>query len=157
MRVRKWTIPELITSVQNSTSFRQVMLELNLKPSGGNYKQIQKYIYISIINIDHFTGKLWSKGKKIPFKPKIPLTKIITENSTFLSYKLKNRLFREGLKSPKCELCGWHTAAADGRVPVEIDHINGKANDNRLVNLRILCPNCHSLQSTHRAKNIKKI
>lgn len=157
MRVRKWTIPELITSVQNSTSFRQVMLELNLKPSGGNYKQIQKYIYISNINIDHFTGKLWSKGKKIPFKPKIPLTKIITENSTFQSYKLKNRLFREGLKSPKCELCGWHTAAADGRVPVEIDHINGKANDNRLVNLRILCPNCHSLQSTHRAKNIKKI
>jgi predicted HNH restriction endonuclease len=43
----------------------------------------------------------------------------------------------------------------DGRVPVELDHINGDKNDNRLENLCILCPNCHSVQPTHRGPNQK--
>jgi hypothetical protein len=70
------------------------------------------------------------------------------------SHQLKERLFREGLKRPACESCGWAEARpTDGRIPVELDHRNGDRNDNRLENLRILCPNCHALQPTHRALN----
>lgn len=57
---------------------------------------------------------------------------------------------------PRCELCDWAEMAEDGRIPVELDHINGDRYDNRIKNLRILCPNCHSLQSTHRGKNQKR-
>ena len=44
----------------------------------------------------------------------------------------------------------------DGRIPLELDHINGDRHDNRIKNLRILCPNCHSLQPTHRGRNMNK-
>lgn len=51
---------------------------------------------------------------------------------------------------------GWSKNSKDGRLPLELDHINGNPKDNRLINLRVLCPNCHSLKQTHRGKNIKK-
>ena len=69
---------------------------------------------------------------------------------------LKQRLFRAGLKTEKCEMCGWAAQAPDGRIPVEIDHMNGDKTDNRIENLRILCPNCHALQPTHRGLNRKR-
>jgi hypothetical protein len=63
--------------------------------------------------------------------------------------------FKEGIKKEECEMCGWAKSSLDGRIPLELDHINGDHHDNRLINLRILCPNCHSLQPTHRGKNKK--
>lgn len=58
------------------------------------------------------------------------------------------------IKIPKkCQLCDWAKYSIDGRLPLEPDHINGDRYDNRIINLRILCPNCHSLQPTHRGKN----
>jgi 5-methylcytosine-specific restriction endonuclease McrA len=92
---------------------------------------------------------------KMPFVPKIPLKRILVKKSSYQSYKLKNCLFREGLKQRKCEICGWAKKSPDGRKPLELDHINGDSQDNRLENLRILCPNCHSLQPTHRGRNRK--
>ncbi len=84
------------------------------------------------------------------------MEKLLVKGGTFQSFKLKKRLFREGLKEEKCELCGWAEKSEDGRIPVELDHINGDRYDNRLQNLRILCPNCHSLQPTHRGKNQRR-
>ena len=97
----------------------------------------------------------WSKGLHFGFRPKIPLKQILVQNSYFQSYKLKNRLLREGLKPPYCEECGWAERSRDGRLSLELDHINGDVHDNRLENLRILCPNCHSLKATHRGRNRK--
>jgi len=45
----------------------------------------------------------------------------------------------------------------DGRLPIELDYINGDHDDNRIENLRVLCPNCHSLQPTHRGSNKRKL
>ena len=98
---------------------------------------------------------LWNKGLRLPFKPVIDLKDILVENSDYQSFKLKKRLFLVKLKEPKCEKCDWAKMSIDGRVPLELDHINGDRHDNRLENLRVLCPNCHSLQITHRGKNRK--
>ncbi|MBD1927026.1 HNH endonuclease [Trichocoleus sp. FACHB-90] len=54
----------------------------------------------------------------------------------------------------KCSLCAWcevnpHT----GKIPLEVDHINGDWQNNTLENLRLLCPNCHSLTPTYKALN----
>ncbi|MHB1163167.1 MAG: HNH endonuclease signature motif containing protein [Minisyncoccota bacterium] len=106
-------------------------------------------------NIDtgHFLGKGWSKNKNVPKEPVHSLEEILVPNSFFSTSQLKKRLFRAGLKQPKCEECGWAQLSDDGRIPIEIDHINGDHSDNQLKNLRILCPNCHSLKPTHRGRN----
>ena len=156
MKVRKWTEQQLRGCAKKATSVRQVLSLLGLKEAGGNYSQIKKYLNFYNINISHFRGPAWSKGLKGIGKPRIPLEKILTANSTFQSYKLKKRLFSAGIKKPECEECGWAKQNSDGYLPLELDHINGDHYDNRLENLRILCPNCHSLKSNHRGRNIGK-
>lgn len=153
---RSWMVNQLKKSVLNSTSYRQVLNKLGLKEAGGNYAQIKKYIKEYQLNTKHFKGRGWNKGLRGIGKPRIPLEKILIKNSNFQSFKLKKRLFLAGLKLQSCELCGWAKRKKDDYLPLELDHINGDRYDNRLENLRILCPNCHSLQPTHRGRNIKK-
>ncbi|MFA5933203.1 MAG: HNH endonuclease signature motif containing protein [Microgenomates group bacterium] len=155
MRQRKWTELELKGAVIQSRSIRNVLIILGLKPAGGNYKQIKKHLINLKINVDHFTGKGWNKGFSGRYLPRIPLKNILVANSDFQSYKLKRRLFQTNLKKEECEECGWAECSIDGRIPLELDHINGISQDNRLENLRILCPNCHSLKTTHRGRNRK--
>ena len=156
MRKRSWTIEQLKEAVASSTSYRQVIAKLGLVEAGGNYDQAKKYIKEENLSTEHFKGKAWNKGLKLGFKPLVPLEDILIESVYFQSHQLKKRLFRELIKEEKCELCGWSERSLDGRIPVELDHINGDRHDNRIENLRILCPNCHSLQSTHRGLNKRK-
>ena len=155
MKPRKWTKIDLENAAKSSFSFRQVISKIGLVPAGGNYEQVKRYIKEYSINIKHFRGMGWNKGMKGIGKPKIALIDILVKKSMFQSYKLKKRLFKEGIKFPKCEECQWCKQTIDGRIPVELDHINGDRYDNRLDNLRVLCPNCHSLKQTHRGRNIK--
>ena len=156
IRKRKWTNEDLRNAVKESASIRSVLIKIGLVPAGGNYRQVSQTIKDLGIDISHFTGMGWRKNRTFEFVPQRELVDILVANSDFQSFKLKKRLFVEGLKTPKCEICGWAEMSKDGRIPVELDHINGNRFDNRIENLRILCPNCHSLQSTHRGMNQKK-
>ncbi len=154
--MKKWNDADLAKSVKNSKSIRQVLAKLSLVEAGGNYSQIKQRIIDLGLNIDHFHGKGWRTGLHIPTTKPKPLSMLLVENSSYQSHKLKIRLFAENIKKQSCELCGWAKKSLDGRIPVELDHVNGDHRDNRIGNLRILCPNCHSLQPTHRGKNIGK-
>jgi len=155
MRPRKWNEKQLRDAVKKSTSIRQVLKKLGLVEAGGNYSQIKKFLDFYHVDISHFKGKGWNKGMTGIGKPRIPLKEVLVKNSNYQSYKLKKRLYAEKIKTPKCEECGWAKMSKDGRFPLELDHINGNSKDNRLINLRILCPNCHSLKPTHRGLNRK--
>lgn len=155
-RTKRWDENLLREAVKKSFSIRQVLQCLKLVEAGGNYEQIKKYIHFYKIETSHFLGKHANRGRKFPNKFILALDELLVEGSSVQSFKLKNRLFLEKIKFPKCEICGWAKQSEDGRIPVELDHINGKHNDNRIENLRILCPNCHSLQLTHRGRNKKK-
>ncbi len=153
---RSWTDEQLVKAVATCTSYRAVIKKIGLIPAGGNYKQVSERVAELKLSTHHFTGRGWNKGGLYKFNlPITPTKKWLRKGSKVQSHTLKLRLYKDGLKNPKCEICGWAERSIDGRIPVELDHINGDPTDNRLVNLRILCPNCHSLQPTHRGKNKK--
>jgi|SRR3989338_3089224 len=156
MRKRSWTVKHLKYAVENSFSYRQVLAKLDLKEAGGNYEQVKKYIKENNLDIKHFKGRGWNAGLKGIGKALIPLEKILIKGSIFQSFKLKKRLFTAKLKPLHCEQCGWAKYTDDGYLPLELDHINGDRHDNRLQNLRVLCPNCHSLTSNHRGRKNRK-
>jgi len=152
---RSWSVADLRLAVKHSQSYRQTLGKLQLRQAGGNYEQLKKYIKEYKIPHSHFKGKGWNKGLHIFRQPIHSLESILKKGTLYQTFKLKKRLFAAGLKKPQCELCKWAKRSIDGRLPLELDHVNGDSKDNRLENLRILCPNCHSLQTTHRGKNIR--
>lgn len=153
MRRRSYTEQLLREAIVNSTSIRQALLYLGLSGQGGNYRIIHRAIYKYNIDISHFTGQGWSKN--ITIGPKKDIKEYLVDGSTITSFKLKKRLIKEGILEPKCSKC-LNETWLDGPIPLELDHINGKNDDNKLSNLRLLCPNCHSLTDTYRGRNRRK-
>ena len=78
-----------------------------------------------------------------------PLEEILVEHSSYSRNHLKARLYLAGLKAPVCELCGQDETWRGKRMGLILDHVNGVRDDNRLENLRIVCPNCAATLETH--------
>ncbi|UCG93282.1 MAG: HNH endonuclease, partial [candidate division WOR-3 bacterium] len=156
MKLRKYSVADLKEACRTSGSLRQVLNKLNVKAAGGNYETLKKAIEHYDIDISHFHGKGWNKGDHsgILKSHRRTLDEVLKDGVRVSSYRLKNRLIKAGIKEHKCEMCGI-TEWLGNKTPIELDHINGKRNDNRIENLRILCPNCHALTPTYRGKNKK--
>ena len=151
----KYTDEQLIEAVKTSLSIAEVCRKLGIKAVGGNYATIHNKINKLNLDTTHFTGKAWNQGLKYKVVvPAKPLQEILKENTPYQSYKLKLRLIKEGLKEEKCECCG-NTEWLGQPIKLELHHINGNHNDNRLENLQLLCPNCHAYTDNYRGKNIK--
>lgn len=148
----KYTEEEFIDAVKSSTSIRQVLKKLGLKEAGGNYSITKTRIKNLELDTSHFRGQGWNKGKKLGPKRSIEELLVVDRKHPYQSFKLKNRLLQEGIKIHQCESCGI-TEWMERPAPLELDHINGINYDNRLENLRLLCPNCHAQTETYRGKN----
>ena len=151
----KKTREEIESAAAKSSSIAGVCRLLKLVPSGGNYRIIHNAIEKYKIDTRHFTGQGWNINLKFkPFEGK-KIEEILVENSTYQSYKLKKRLIAEGIKKSVCESCG-QSEWLEQPIPLELHHINGNNSNNRLENLRLLCPNCHALTDSYRGKNKRK-
>jgi Zn finger protein HypA/HybF involved in hydrogenase expression len=155
MAKHKYTISQLEKAVKDSNSMRQVLNKLGLVEAGGNYTTVAQLIRAQKIDICHFSGKGWRKGSTSPVVKPTPLENILVKNSAYQSAKLKKRLVSAGIKLEKCENCDL-TQWLGNKIPLELHHSNADKTDNRLENLIVLCPNCHSFTDNYRGKALRK-
>lgn len=150
---RSWTDEQLTNSVFHSSTLAQVLRDLQLQPVGGNYKSVQKHIERLGLPTNHMLGKSWAKGQATESRPRIELADALVENSPYgKTSSLKRRLVREGLLVSECATCKITDWLGEPLV-LHLDHVNGRNNDNRIENLRLLCPNCHSQTDTYCGRN----
>ena len=115
---------------------------------GGSHAVLKKWLAIWEISTHHFDPYAAMREMKAN-RSRTPLADILTEGSNYPRGHLKRRLFEEGYKERACEMCGQGESWRGRRMGLILDHIDGVSNDNRLENLRILCPNCAATLDTH--------
>ena len=143
------TEEQLREAVAVSISFRQVLLHLGIAAKGGNYRTLRKRFADYNIDISHFTGKSWAGGKTVG--PRVDIIEYLNNSKFITSLPLKKRLIAEDILKPVCVSCNLGMSL-NNPIPLELDHIDGNHKNNVLSNLRLLCPNCHSLTPTFRNK-----
>lgn len=150
-RKEKYSKENFENAIKNANSIKDALRNLNLRAAGGNYKIFHKYVKIYNIDTSHFISReIQNKILLVnAFSKKISLNEILVENSNYNRTSLKNRLYNEGLKERKCELCGQGEEWKGKKMSLILDHINGVHDDNRIENLRIVCPNCNATLPTH--------
>jgi len=94
-----------------------------------------------------FSRQTWhaavQRGAVVPRAHPMPMERLLVADTYRSRHNVKLRLLGEGLKHNRCEICGlteWRGAP----LSMALHHINGDGRDNRLENLQLLCPNCHS-------------
>ena len=150
----KYTKELLETNVKDCYSFAELCRRLGLKPEGSNPKTLRKKMDEFGVDYSHFTGKAWNKNPENPVYRGKYLPKLC-EHSSLSSANVKELVYRLSLKENKCEICGI-TEWQGKPIVCELHHINGDSTDNRIENLQILCPNCHSQTDNFRSRNRNK-
>lgn len=155
--ISKYTKEILEEAVINSKCYSDVIRFVGIIPQAGNFKNIKKHIENFKIDTSHFLspGELTKLRNRNGFKnnQKKPIEEYLVANLKVDGRRLKDGLFEAGYKERKCERCNQGEEWQGEKLILIIDHKNGNHFDNRLENLRILCPNCNSLLPTHCSKN----
>lgn len=149
-----WDLILIKKYVKESFNLSEVLRKLSIPIRGNNSKTLKNILINENIDFSHFTGKS-SITKKTN-----NIDDYLTNKIYITSYKLKEKLLKEGLLEYKCDICGikeWNYKP----INLHLHHIDGNHTNNNLENLQLLCPNCHSQTHNycnyeHKPKKINK-
>lgn len=149
MANKKYTKEKLEEAAKQCTSWRQMIQYFGLKEAGGNYSNLQNRCDEFNVDTTHFTGQGWNKIGHPSFGNSIDLTnRLCKHEKKKSSTKTKLVLLNHNLKENKCEICGISEWLGNP-ITIQLHHINGDPTDDRLENLQMLCPNCHTQTDTY--------
>lgn len=146
------TTEALVAAVAASRTWADVLRRLGEEPDVCLYPALQRAVTAAGLCTAHFRGRGWSRGSR---RPRVPLDEVLVAGRRTSSLVLRRRLVEAGLRDERCSRCALDTWQGVP-VPLELDHVNGDRDDNRLENLRLLCPNCHALTDTWRGRNVPR-
>jgi len=140
---------ELVSIIKSCKNKTEVVIKLGLPPKGGNFNILNKRIKDEQIDCSHFTRYIPSPKNRIP--DELIFRKGYRSNGP----SLRNR-FRKTTEY-KCTECGLTNLWNNKPISLQLDHINGDNMDNRIENLRWLCPNCHSQTPLYAGRGQKRV
>jgi Zn finger protein HypA/HybF involved in hydrogenase expression len=162
MALRKYDKEWLEELCKNSYSLAEVLRKAGRK-GGGPQQTLKKKIAEYNIDISHFTGQNWNKGKnkenderiarQSKNQEKYTLEEVFKKDSTITQHGLRGYIQRYNLIEYKCAKCGCDGHWQNGEIKLEIHHRDGNNHNNEINNLVYLCPNCHALTDNFRGKN----
>jgi hypothetical protein len=155
----EWTDEQVLDAADGARSVAEVMRRLGLDPVRKRGRAaIEQRLDELGIDRSGFVGQAWRRGVagRSGGPRGRPLEQVLVRGSTYTSTSsLKKRLIAEGVLERRCGGCGlvwWRGRLA----PLHLDHRNGDRTDNRVENLRLLCPNCHAQTDTYCGRNIRR-
>jgi 5-methylcytosine-specific restriction endonuclease McrA len=152
-----WSISsqEFKELVSRSNTIADILRYFGMNNKGGNHHTVKRRAKDENIDLSHITlGKSANKGKR--FTPKKTDEEYFCVNGTTNRSSIKSRIIRNNLIPYECVECGLKDTWNNKNISLQLEHKNGIPNDNRLVNLCFLCPNCHSQTDTYAGKRFKK-
>jgi len=131
---------EFIELIKNSSCISDVLRTVGYSTNGNTWGNRIVKERMEKLNLS-FTKKNENYYNKT-IKP-LELNEVLIKDSNYNRTKLKERLVKEGIFKYKCACCG--ISEWQGKpLSLQLHHLNGINNDNRIENLQLLCPNCHS-------------
>lgn len=143
-RSKTWTESEIREAVARGDSLSDVARSLGLQVPGG-IRTINRHITKLGLCTKHFTREAQRRLCNDD--------KVFRVGSCASGNSKKEAILRRGLKDYCCAVCGNKGEHNSKPLVLQLDHINGNRKDNRLENLRFLCPNCHSQTPTFAGRN----
>ncbi|MFF9122987.1 HNH endonuclease signature motif containing protein [Streptomyces sp. NPDC014889] len=152
----KWTKEVLERAVAASTNMCEVLRRLGLEVVGGHHTHISRRIKAYGIDNSHFRVPT-RRGK--PWRPRTPEA-LLVEQQTDRARRIPGDRLKWAMRATgvpeRCAGCGTEPVWRGRPLPLEVDHIDGDWRDNRIENLQLLCPNCHSTTDNYRGRGKRR-
>ena len=146
----------VIKIISESKSYNDALKNLGWSVNSNNYKKLKRIICENNISTEHFITSIDSL-KQHRELVSIPLERIFAKNSSYINRaSIKKKLVDNKIVEYKCVFCGNTGWWLNKKISLILDHINGVKNDNRIENLRLVCPNCNATLDTHCGKKRQK-
>lgn len=159
--MEKYSKENLEIIIKNNDNIKDCLIQLSRGTTGDNYNFLNRYIKKYKLDTSHFLSKQELQKRALKkrggsFRNEIPPEKTFINSDVYRGgADLRKKLLKYSLKEYKCVLCGQDENWITGKITLILDHINGNNTDNRLSNLRFVCPNCDTTLSTYKGKNKK--